>query len=327
MPCPDPLVTVVTPAYNTAPFLADTLESALHQSFPDFEILVVDDASTDGTLDIARAFAERDCRVRVATRPNGGAGAARNMALGQGRGQYFALLDSDDQWAPTFLAEQLELFARFPDADVVTVNAINIGGTDKDGSPLWPTEPEVAWLALVDLIEREDSVCIMSVFRRRVYETIGGFAERSRGVDDTLSFRGNEDYHFWLRAARHGFRFLANHTPSCYYRRRPDSLSADEGEMLKGIVAVLQEAQSMCAGLEVESEAIRRQLAHFSREIVTSQLRRALRTGDASGVSECLRTLASCSNERTVQLAARLSGIWPVPLIWAYHARRVLRPR
>jgi glycosyltransferase involved in cell wall biosynthesis len=288
-------VSVIVPAYNAASTLTDTLLSVRSQTFPDFEVIVVDDGSTDDTNLLAGSCAEADYRIRVVTRPNAGAGAARNTAMKQARGQVFALLDSDDLWMPTYLADQLALFAERPDVDVVTVNAINLGG-DRSEQPLWPAGPAGTDLTLLDIIEREDAVCIMSMFRRRVYDTIGGFAERFKGDDDRLLFKGNEDYHFWIRAARAGFRIVANYTPGCYYRRRPGSLSADEGQMLTGIIAVLKEAQAMCDGLPAETAAIRRQIARFERELARCELRRSL------------------------------SQRWPVALAWALRLRQALRP-
>src|SRR6185295_7777483 len=97
-PDTSPLVSVITPAYNTAAFVADTLESALAQTFGDFELVLVDDGSTDETGCIAEAFARRDSRVRVIHQKNRGISSARNTALAYARGSLIALLDSDDVW-------------------------------------------------------------------------------------------------------------------------------------------------------------------------------------------------------------------------------------
>ena len=97
------------------------------QTFDDFELVIVDDGSTDSTLTMAKAFEARDRRIRVFTQPNGGMSAARNTALREARGRFFALLDSDDVWMPTFLETHVALFDRFG-VDVVTNNALNLGG-------------------------------------------------------------------------------------------------------------------------------------------------------------------------------------------------------
>ena len=95
---PDPRVTVITPAYNATLYLPAALESALQQTVQDFEVIVVDDGSTDGTFEVAAEFARRDPRISVIRQENGGIGSARNAALRTARGEWIALLDSDDMW-------------------------------------------------------------------------------------------------------------------------------------------------------------------------------------------------------------------------------------
>jgi glycosyltransferase involved in cell wall biosynthesis len=320
----NPVVSVIIPAYNAGLTLGETLQSVLAQSFSDYEAIIVDDESTDNTLCLAQQFAEKDSRIRVLTRPNGGTGAARNTALSEARGRFFALLDSDDVWMPSYLTDQINLFSRLPDVDIVTVNAINLGG-GQSGQPLWPSGPLLEPLALIDIIEREDAVCIMSIFRRQVYQTIGAFAERSKGDDDRILFKGNEDYHFWIRAAHAGFRLVANHTPACYYRRRPDSISADEGGMLTGIITVLKEARTLCAGLPRELSALDRQITRFERELMFSDLRNALIKRDAASASRQFNRIAEARASRMWQVLAAVSRHCPAPLIWAYQLRRSLR--
>src|SRR5687767_14224700 len=92
-----PLVSIIMPAYNSAAFISDAIESALAQTVTDFELLIADDGSTDETLEVARRWARVDSRVRVSTAPNGGTASARNRAMSKAHGAYFALLDSDDR--------------------------------------------------------------------------------------------------------------------------------------------------------------------------------------------------------------------------------------
>ncbi|MEQ9638094.1 MAG: glycosyltransferase family 2 protein [Devosia marina] len=109
-----PLITIVTPAYNAEKFIAATLLSALDQSFGDFELLVLDDRSTDRTADIAEEFAARDNRIRVIRLPrNFGAPAGpRNIGVQQARGKWIAFLDADDIWHADKLRCQLEALQR-----------------------------------------------------------------------------------------------------------------------------------------------------------------------------------------------------------------------
>ena len=92
----NPAVSIITPAYNAGRYLGVAIASVLGQTVPDFEMLVVDDGSTDDTASVAESFARRDRRVRVLRQANGGSAAARNCALAAARGRYYALLDADD---------------------------------------------------------------------------------------------------------------------------------------------------------------------------------------------------------------------------------------
>src|SRR5260221_12096291 len=130
-----PLVSIITPAYHAEPYLLETVESVFDQTMGDFELLIVDDGSSDGTLSLATELARRDDRIRVTSGPNRGPAAARNDAMRRARGRFFALLDSDDRWFPDYLSAQLRILDG-SDAAIVTANAINSGGPF-NGQSLW----------------------------------------------------------------------------------------------------------------------------------------------------------------------------------------------
>lgn len=103
----DGLVSIITPCYNGERFIAETIESVLRQTYTDWEMIVVDDGSGDGTARIAADYAARDGRIQLVRQPNGGTASARNNAMRRARGQYIALLDADDVWDANFLERQL----------------------------------------------------------------------------------------------------------------------------------------------------------------------------------------------------------------------------
>jgi glycosyltransferase involved in cell wall biosynthesis len=116
------LVSVLMPFLNVAPYLADAIESVRAQTYPHWELLLVDDGSTDGSGEIARRYAALDPRVRALEHPgraNLGASASRNLALRHATGAYVALLDGDDLWLPPKLEEQVALLEATPAADVL----------------------------------------------------------------------------------------------------------------------------------------------------------------------------------------------------------------
>lgn len=111
-------VTVVLPLYNKATYVRRALDSIAAQSFGDFEVLIVDDGSTDGGGEIAAQYP--DPRMRVLRQPNAGPGAARNRGVAEARGEFIAFLDADDEWRPEYLTQAVAVFDRLPGAATVT---------------------------------------------------------------------------------------------------------------------------------------------------------------------------------------------------------------
>ena len=307
-----PTVSIITPAYNTSEFLSQTVSSVLRQTYRTFELLIVDDGSTDGTLELARRLARVDGRIRVISRAHGGPSAARNAAIREGRADYFALLDSDDLWHPTFLEAQMQVFETCPHADIVTGNAFNLGG-DGDGRPVNPAAGECREIRLIDILERENSVFIMSVFRRTVIAAIGGFNE---------ALPLNEAYDFWIRAAHAGCRFVQNPVPLGQYRRRSDSISANELNMLTGIIRVLRNAGSLCADRPPELAAIRRQLARFDEERLLASAKTNLVSRQFAAAADDFKSLFDARRDFSSGAIARISRWVPAMLLWAYRVKR-----
>lgn len=105
-----PTVSVIIPAYNAAQYLDETLKSVINQSFEDIEVLIIDDGSTDDTLNVANYYQECDHRIRVISQSNQGVSATRNNGIKQTKGKYIAFLDADDRWLPNKLKCHLEHF-------------------------------------------------------------------------------------------------------------------------------------------------------------------------------------------------------------------------
>lgn len=112
----EPLVTVITPAYNVGKYIADAIESVCGQTRDDFEYLIIDDGSTDNTVEIITDYVRRDPRVRLIQAVHGGHSAARNRGITEARGTYIAFLDGDDKWHREFLDRQVTLLESLPSA-------------------------------------------------------------------------------------------------------------------------------------------------------------------------------------------------------------------
>lgn len=307
-----PGVSVIMPAYDVADYIGAAIESVMAQTFTDWELIVIDDGSPDESGAIAASHAARDGRIRVARQSNGGLSAARNHALRLARGELIAILDSDDIWHPSFLAAQVALLQQHPEIDIVTGNAWNLGGW-RDGTP-WRAHPDPRpQPSLVEILRDEEAVFIMSVVRRRVFDAVGGF-------DETL--RSNEDYHFWLRSALAGFRFLRNDQPLGYYRRREGSLSASGVRMLRGILTVYEKFRPLLARRPAELAILDAQVARFQGELLAAEARDAIASGQSTLAANRLAELFSRRGGALVGVVSLMARWTPRLLTRAYHLRR-----
>lgn len=101
------MVSIITPCYNGAQYISETIESVLNQTYRNWEMIVIDDGSQDDSADIVRKYEERDDRIHLVSQKNAGSAAARNNGIRRSVGQYIALLDADDVWFPEFLEKQI----------------------------------------------------------------------------------------------------------------------------------------------------------------------------------------------------------------------------
>jgi glycosyltransferase involved in cell wall biosynthesis len=307
-----PAVSVIMPAFNVAPYIGEAIESVLGQTYTDLELLVVDDGSTDGSDVIAEGYAARDSRVRVIRQTNGGISTARNHALRIATSPVIAILDSDDAWDPAYLLEQMSILNTRANVDVVTGNAWFLGSS-QNGRPARPWPDLRPAPTLADMLADETAVFIMSIFRRRVYEAIGPFDE---------SLRTNEDYDFWLRAACADFVFHRNDQPLGYYRRRDNSLSADELRMLPGILQVFRKLRPQLHNRPVELAILDAQIVRFETEHVAAEARGAIEAGDFAAASQHLTALHHIKGGALLRLARFMARWTPSLLSTAYNLRR-----
>jgi glycosyltransferase involved in cell wall biosynthesis len=304
------------PAYNVEPFIGEAIDSVLAQTYADYELLIVDDGATDGTRLVAQRAAAQDRRIQLIVQENRGLPAARNTALRHSRGAYIALLDSDDIWSPGFLAAQMAILQARPDIDVVTGNAWTLG-SHEHGLPARPTPDPRPAPNLYTILGDEFSVFIMSVFRRRVYEAIGGF-------DELL--RTNEDFDFWLRAALAGFTFARNDTPLGHYRRRDDSLSASQVRMLRGALRVYYKHRPALLGIPPALRLLDDRVKQFEADLSAAEVREAIDQKDFSAATRHLSALNERRGGASVRIA-RMLAHWTPNLLWrAYKAKRRRRP-
>ena len=134
-----PKFSIVMPVYNLRPWLVDAIESVRAQDFEDWELICVDDGSTDGSGEVLDGYLVKESRIHVVHQANGGEGAARNAALEIATGEWLAYLDGDDLWHPQFLSTAVSGMAQFPDAQIVRMAHVDF----PDGGELhWPEQKQ-----------------------------------------------------------------------------------------------------------------------------------------------------------------------------------------
>ena len=218
-----PEISVVVPAYNVEAYIATALLSLEHQSFSNFEVLVVDDGSGDRTPEIVKSFGDRDSRFKLLQKSNGGLSSARNYGIRHATGEYIALLDGDDLYGSEKLANHVTRLRSSPQVGIVysASQTIRDDGTPTSirlsGKPINP-DPLVALLCKNFIGHGSNAV-----FRRCILDEVGEF-------DETLC--SCEDIDFWLRiAATKKWQFYREPKIHSFYRVRPSGLSFDVQEM------------------------------------------------------------------------------------------------
>ncbi len=207
-----PTVSVVIPCFNHAEYLPEAVASVAAQTFRDWEIVIVDDGSTDATAETAERLmaAHPDRRIRLIRQPNEGVPGARNNGIAASTGRYILPLDADDLLLPEMLVKTVALLEAEP--------AVAIAYTDYEHFGSESRRAETGTWDL-DALCLSNQVSISSLFRREVWDTVGGYNPNMRW--------GYEDWDFWIGAAEQGFVGRRIAEPLWLYRKRPDSRNVE----------------------------------------------------------------------------------------------------
>jgi len=222
-------VSVIIPAYNAAKTILDTIISVQQQSLSDFELIIINDGSTDETLDLISSI--EDCRIKIFSYENRGVSTARNRGISQATGDFITFLDADDLWTPDKLELQFKTLQKHPEAGVVYSWTLVV---QENSQRLCPGvsasfEGNVYQYLLVDNFIASGSNLML---RRQVVELIGRF-------DPDLKY--GEDWEYWLRVALH-FSFVAVPKPQVLYRQSLTTASSNIKQMEDGMILVHERA-------------------------------------------------------------------------------------
>ena len=290
-------ISFVMPAFNAQETVGEAISSVLQQTHRDFELVVVDDGSTDATGSIAAGLPE----ARVVQQENAGVAAARNRGIKEARGELIAFCDADDVLYPQHLEALLAVWERH--GGIATANSFWLfpGGTHHSRRRYKGGFPKPARQRLAIL--QQNFVSTLSLFPRSLVEEIGPF--------DT-SLEVAEDWDFWLRAIYAGHRVALQPKPLSLYRWGTTGLSADPERMDAHARKVLERALER-EQLEPEERAyLERRLAGPGPAVLGRRGDEALRAGDYPAASASYREAAAlCAIEPRLVWKARLMRFAP----------------
>jgi len=210
-----PLISVIIPTYNRGWIIKEAIDSVLSQDYRDFELIIVDDGSTDNTLEILNAYQDD---ITVLRQNNYGVSAARNWGITAASGRFIAFLDSDDLWLPQKLFRQVEFFNKNPDAQICQTEETWI----RKGVRVNPKKRHKKLWGMI--FEQSLALCLVSpsavMIRRSLFDEVGVFDEKLPVC---------EDYDLWLRISCRFPVYLVD-TPLIIKRGgHDDQLSASSG--------------------------------------------------------------------------------------------------
>lgn len=222
----DPKVSVVVPCYNTGRYLGEAIESVLVQTFQDFEIIIIDDGSTDDTAGVAAAHS--DPRIRYFYQENLGLAAARNTGLRHARGGYVSFLDADDLFSPDKLTAQVAYLDQHPEAGLVVGGHRRIG---EKGDVLYTSPGSSGVIRPQDLLVSTHFPIHSTLIRKSWTEKVGGFDE---------GLPAAEDWDFHCRLALKGCVMHRQPGVVCDYRLVPNAMSASAPRQTAAVLKVAE---------------------------------------------------------------------------------------
>ena len=208
------MFSVIIPLYNKAPYIAKAIESVLGQTYRDFEVIVIDDGSTDQSLEVAKTFENKS--ITIISQPNSGVSTARNNGVKLAKYPYICFLDADDWWHPTFLEEMKQLITDFPDAGIYGSGYYIVKNGQERIAPIGVSQGFER--GIIDYCEVYAKTLCMPLTSISVVIPKHIFDEE-KGFKSQLKF--GEDFDLWIRIALKHKVILVN-KPLAYYNQDVD---------------------------------------------------------------------------------------------------------
>lgn len=307
-----PLVSIITPAYNIAGYIAETLDSALAQTFQDFEIIIVNDGSPD-TAEFEKNLEPYADRIIYLKQSNLGAGQARNVAIEHARGKFLAFLDGDDVWQKNFLQSQLEFLDK-NNFDLVYADAILFGGSAMDGQKYTQNAPSGGAANFESLLDLRCNIITSGVLARKQNVLDAGKFE----VEKVRA----HDFVLWLKMARNKTRIGYQKRVLLKYRVRRDSLSGDSIQRVEREIDVYARVKKQIELDGAQKKIIENQLKRLRAELEIERGKSFLMQKNFAAAQTAFQKANEYRQSKRLQMVILLLKIAPQVLLKFYQSRR-----
>jgi glycosyltransferase involved in cell wall biosynthesis len=280
-----PRVSVIIPAYNSVPYISSAIDSALNQTYRDYEVIVVDDGSTDKTAEVIASYSSK---IRCFSQANAGVSSARNRGLSESSGEFIAYLDGDDVWYPQKLERQVAFLDAHAECGLVHSDVTVIDEQESVIHARFNVEtarPIPSGYCRQDLLRRCHIQIPSVIERRRCIDDIGGFDER---------LIATEDYLHWIMVALKGWAFGYINEPLAKYRWRRGSVMSNKRLVLEDHVrmfGVILPALYVKQSNSIDQRIMRQRLTQAERDL--AYMDRV--EGDLRSARQRLMRLIQCS--------------------------------
>ncbi|MGC2661368.1 MAG: glycosyltransferase family A protein [Bryobacteraceae bacterium] len=300
-----PAVSVIVPAYRVTAYIAETLDSIYRQTFPGYEVIVVNDGcpETSALEEVLRPYEGRFVYVKKA---NGGLASARNAGIAAAKAPLLAMLDSDDAWEPAFLERTIAALNRDPTLTGIFADGVFFGDRPTAGAKLSEYNPNPEPITFERVADNTCSPSYSCVMRAEAVRSAGWYDE---------SLHSCEDFDLHLRILKSGGRITRHPDLLFRYRQREGSLSANPVWMRTWALRVVDKIASRIDLTESERAAVLRGRHKFESELALAMGKEALRKGD---IAEARRQFAIRQQlDPYPKMAALLWAlkIWPASVL------------
>ncbi len=240
------LISVIMPAYNAAKYIRESIDSVIQQTYSNWELIVVDDESTDDTAGIINNFTVKDARIKYFFQPNSKQGKARNTGIKNTNGDLIAFLDADDIWLPCKLEQQLKIIQETA-ADLVFSNALFINDENKETGGEWGVGHAVykGTEAVASFLSGNKIPLLTVLVKKQPLLAAGGFRE-----SDTTQY--GEDYDLWIRLLLNDACFVSVPDIMGGYRKHSAQSTHNKATSMLQMLQLLQEIKTTSASLAKE---------------------------------------------------------------------------